>query len=226
MKNTLYHYGDSFGTWYNSNRPNETSRIGFSQIISDHLNLNFVHRAVGGFSNNQISTRIIEDLFKFKKGDVIIVNWSFFHRFPIMLRPFNKGNIVTMSENITTRGGNNIQNLPEPYLKYNVLHRMDFQEEEWNLLFWGVIKPIFEGIRNLGVKTYVSFNNTVLRDTTHNNPHKKFLHDTNLMNVLTYDYIGLMNFHNLLKEGEDVHYRFGTQNEISKLWVDYIESLP
>ena len=238
--NTLHHYGDSFGTWFNPERPNECAKVGFSEIIAEHYKLNHRHRAQGGISNHIIVSRIVEDMFKFKNGDMILINFSFFHRFPIILRPFNKGDITSLSHSIASRGGNNIQKLPEPYLQYNLIHRTNFQEEEWNLLFHSFIKPVFKSLRELGVNIVVSFNNPILNNESERRPIERFLHgnllesndmtrfniETPLMNVFTTDYIRFLNLRKLLKDGEDVHYKFGKQSFIAQLWVDYIQNIP
>lgn len=224
IKNKLYHYGDSFGTWYNPTKPTQSSKKGFGTIIANHFNLEFIHRAEQALSNYQIATRMIEDMLKFKKGDMVLVNWSFLHRYPVMFRPFKDGRIATMSEANNIRGGASTNELPEEYLKYNVIHRADFLEEEWNLLFWGMIKPILENLQTLGVGVYVSFNNNVLGNSAHQNLFIKFLHGTKLMNVFTDDLIMLLTDNNFLKENEDVHYKFGSQQSIADMWIEYIEN--
>jgi|13_taG_2_1085334.scaffolds.fasta_scaffold113892_2 hypothetical protein len=228
--NTLHHYGDSFGTWFNPDRPNESATVGFSEIIAEHLNLNHRHRAEGGLSNYIIVSRIVEDMFKFQYGDILLINFSFFHRFPIMLRPFENGDITSLSHSIASRGGNNLEKLPEEYLKYNLLHRTNFQEEEWNLLFHSFIKPIFKSLKERGIMIVVSFNNPIISDKNENYPMRRFLHqepfsESSLMNVFTMDYIRLLNLRKLLKDGEDVHYKFGKQSVIAQLWIDYIRSI-
>jgi hypothetical protein len=229
MKNTLHHYGDSFGTWFNPDRPNESAKIGFSEIIAKEFNLKHRHRAEGGLSNYIIVSRIVEDMFKFKDGDMILINFSFFHRFPIMLRPFDKGHIISLSHSIASRGVNNLQKLPEAYLQYNLLHRTNFQEEEWNLLFHSFIKPIFKSLKEKNIMIVVSFNNSVINDKNENYSMRRFLHqepfsESSLMNVFTMDYIRALNLRKFLKEGEDVHYKFGKQENIAKLWIDYIKN--
>jgi len=228
--NTLHHYGDSFGTWFNPTRPNESAKIGFSEIIAKEFNLNHIHRAEGGLSNYMIVSRIVEDIFKFKHGDMLLINFSFFHRFPIMLRPFTIGDTTSLSHTIAFRGGNSIENLPDDYLEYNLLHRTNFQEEEWNLLFHSFIKPIFKSLKERGIMIVVSFNNSVLNDEDEPNPMIRFLHgeglsNDSLMNVFSMDYIRILNLRKLLKENEDIHYRFGKQEVIAKLWIDYIRTI-
>jgi hypothetical protein len=39
------------------------------------------------------------------------------------------------------------------------------------------------------------------------------------------DYIRILNLRKLLKENEDIHYRFGKQEVIAKLWIDYIRTI-
>jgi len=94
-------------------------------------------------------------------------------------------------------------------------------------------------LRERGINIVVSFNNPILNDESEQRPIERFLHgnllesnditrfnsDTPLMNVFTTDYIRLLNLRKLLKDGEDVHYKFGKQSVIAQLWVDYIQNI-
>jgi len=224
MDNTLWHYGDSFGTWYNDAEPERSSKKGFTEYIAEHFNLNFKHRAEGGISNTQILSRIIYDYNKFKPNDFIIINWTFFSRTPIIIKPFHNNNITTICFGDNTFKSISNEKLSRDYLNHNIITRSDFQEEEWNLLFWSFLKPTMENLKAIGVKVYISFNNNVLNDKSVD-IQRRLTHGIDIGNVFTYDYIGLLNLYDFFtKEDEDVHYKFGVQDKVAEHWITFIES--
>ena len=67
MKNTLFHFGDSFGCWENGHRDGDKHTTkGFSNYVAEYFNLNHEHRAEESLSNAQIISRIITEIPNFK----------------------------------------------------------------------------------------------------------------------------------------------------------------
>jgi len=73
-KNTLYHFGDSFSIAIGYD-------MSFGKKIADNYELRYVHLGVGGDSNDQILQKIMKEQYQIKRGDVILINFSFLSRF-------------------------------------------------------------------------------------------------------------------------------------------------
>ena len=123
MKNTLFHFGDSFGCW-ESGHVNGSKHItkGYSNYVAEHFNLNHEHRAEQSLSNAQIISRIITEIPNFKKGDFVLINWSFFDRFPVMIEPHKEGKIISLNSLITEDDATQAGSYTKEYLDYNILH--------------------------------------------------------------------------------------------------------
>jgi hypothetical protein len=84
-KNTLYHFGDSFTIALGSDGS-------FGKIIADYYELEYFHLGNGGDSNDQILEKIMKEQYPIKKGDVVLINFSFLSRF---LTVDENGNLVS-----------------------------------------------------------------------------------------------------------------------------------
>lgn len=73
--NTFHHFGDSYATTLSSMNVKH-----FGELISDNLNFKYQNLAFAGASNEQILNNIIINLNKFKKEDILFINFSFFAR--------------------------------------------------------------------------------------------------------------------------------------------------
>ena len=234
VKNTLWHFGDSFGCWQNNKVHLKHTTKGYSNYIAKHFNLNHQHRAQESLSNAQIISRIITEIPNFKKGDFVLINWSFFDRFPVMTEPHNAGRIISLNSFLTKEvDGVADESYTKEYLEYNILHRGDFQQEEWNILFWLFLLPTIRTINQLGFKVFASFNNNVyggenraIQEIALNGCDE--LAQTpkyNLpMKILTENYIKVLHDNNWYGDGNGcVHYKKGIQKELSKWWIKQIE---
>ena len=234
MKNTLFHFGDSFGCWENGHRDgNKHTTKGYSNYVAEHFNLNHEHRAEESLSNAQIISRIITEIPNFKKGDFVLINWSFFDRFPVMTEPHKEGKIISLNSLITEEDAVQVGSYTKEYLDYNILHRTDVQKEEWNLLFWLFLKPSINTISRLGCNIFVSFNNSSYPNLNFKNNIQYLLNGCNistnnpnyklLMNILTEDYIRDLK-HNKWNSDDDgcAHYKKGIQKELGTWWIDKI----
>jgi hypothetical protein len=73
-KNTLYHFGDSFSMSLGNGQ-------NFGKKIADYYELGYLHLGVGGDSNDQIIEKIMKEQHQIKRGDVVLINFSFLSRF-------------------------------------------------------------------------------------------------------------------------------------------------
>ena len=53
----------------------------WSEILANKLNLELENHSLGGSGNDEIFQRVCANSHKFKKGDVVIIGWSYMHRF-------------------------------------------------------------------------------------------------------------------------------------------------
>ncbi len=90
--NTIHGFGDSYtegqpDTLYF--KPFETWReyrggtlpMGWLELLGDKLKMNTINYGVGGNSNDQIFDDICEHSHEINSGDIVIVNWTYQHRF-------------------------------------------------------------------------------------------------------------------------------------------------
>ena len=68
----IHHFGDSY--CLTNIGPN------FCQIMAENIEYQYSLYGVRGYSNEQILNSIIKNLHKFKSGDKIFINFSFFTR--------------------------------------------------------------------------------------------------------------------------------------------------
>jgi len=73
MKNTFWHFGDSFA--FSGNNPES-----FGLLLSRKFNMSYEFHAVSGSANQMIFSNILKNDSNYKPGDIIFINWSFFHR--------------------------------------------------------------------------------------------------------------------------------------------------
>ena len=231
VKNTLWHFGDSFGCWQNGRISLEHTTKGYSNYVAEYFNLNHQHRAQESLSNAQIISRIIKEIPNFKKGDFVLINWSFFDRVPVMTEPHSSGRIISLNSLITheVEGQQNSKLYSEEYLEYNILHRSNFQKEEWNILFWLFLKPTIQTINKLGCKVFVSFNDSIyggekkniIYDVLNGCDITAETHEYKLeMNILTENYIGDIHDNDWYSDTEGcVHYKADIQEELGNWWI-------
>lgn len=235
MDNTLWHFGDSFGCWESYKIGLKHTTKGYSNYVADHFKLNHQHRAQESLSNAQIISRIITEIPNFKSGDLILINWSFFDRFPVMTEPHKEGRIISLNSLITKEvEGVLDESYSKQYLDYNILHRSNFQKEEWNILFWLFLKPTIQTINRLGCKVFVSFNNNVYGGENKNIEHDVLNECNNSaefekykleMYIITQNYIGLIHDNDWYSDTDGcVHYKKGIQPKLGDWWIQQINS--
>lgn len=90
--NTLHLFGDSYtqGHHHEDGYPPyiEWKKIRggilpktWAELLSEKLSMDLLNNAIAGSSNHEIFHTICQECDKFKKDDIVIVNWTYMHRF-------------------------------------------------------------------------------------------------------------------------------------------------
>jgi len=242
--NSLWHFGDSYGTWASDDLVLGAKK-GYSEYIADYYNLNFSHHAVGGYSTDEILNSILLQYNNFKSGDFILINWTFFVRFTYLNKfsnPRSFNNILWGIELSNYNPDeilikNNIDNID--YLNYLIFHKSEFMREDIILKWKLIINPLLNNLINIGCVVINSFNNSntkspALFDVDNEDisldistellqpPNKKL--NWKLKPNDRSEYIGFLINKNYQFDGQDTHYKFGIQEELSKEWINRIDS--
>ena len=152
MKNNFWHYGDSFA--FSGNNPES-----FGLLLSKKFNMNFEFFGVSGSSNPIIFSSILKNDFRYKRGDVIFVNWSFFHRGWYV----DDSHEIKSTNEFFSENTNKIVTNSSEYsnfikknsfiLDYTLNYSYDFNIK----LFNGNVYPYFESLKKRGVSIYNLF---------------------------------------------------------------------
>ena len=254
MKNALWHYGDSFGCWGNPQKPNLAAKKGFTEYIAEYYNLNVRLHSLQGSSNDEIIKTIIRDLHRFKKGDVLIINWSFFLRYSyinkygVVKNINNILNMITKKNDIRLMSYDNFEFYNEKYFNYTLFDKSQFVVEECMIIWKQFINPILLQIQNnMGCTVVNCFNDLTF--------HAYYLEDKSIIeyyhywgisqdggggsgnNILLHpelhqikwdecgsQYVKFLTDSGYYGEGEDVHYKFGIQEALSDEWISRLDN--
>jgi len=241
--NSLWHFGDSFGCWNGNTNDIRSAKKGYSEYIADYYTLHLKHCAVGGYSNQQILNSILVNYNNIKKNDLVLINWSFFNRFTYL----NKFNNPKSFNNILHNFNLNNYKIDEilenakidnlKYLEYLLFNKSEFVTEETIIEWKLIINPILTNLIDIGCIVVNSFNNAFfISPQIFPNKNPSFYSQANIKNDLLTppntkiqweiggEYIHFLHENNFYGDGEDVHYKFGVQEELSKEWIKRIDS--
>lgn len=234
--NTLYHFGDSFAfndfskESYTKGRLNEaTYQDGnFGSIIAESLGLKYNFQAKTGDSNQLIFDRILSFSNHYKKGDVLLINWSFFSR-GTYIKILEQKQQYQLS---STNGW-----FDEGILKYtNDYEAIEFFKKEYGFLmdyiinynfdltvklFEGPVSHFFKTLLDKDVKIYNVFNDSFFGL---NYGDKKLSYKPDgIGDILHFKagYYQWLEMQNWLRE-EDGHYKKGIQNRLAKIYLTKI----
>jgi hypothetical protein len=244
--NTLWHFGDSYGVWIGDTNDPRCAKKGYSEYIADYYNLDLKHFAVSGNSNEIILNSLILQYNNFTEGDFIIINWSFFTRFTYLddmlrCRSFND---ISYNFDMENYDINEVvkksQVGSKEYLDYLIFHRSEFMREEtivqWNM----IINPLLANLVNSGCHVVNSFNDTFMFDTQIfptrfdnitipidsyivKHPNIKLNWNDSSSNFVG-EYVHFIKANGYERDGEDGHYKFGVQEQLSNEWIKRINS--
>ena len=130
------------------------------------------------------------------------------------------------------------------YLEYLFMYKSNFTYHE-NIVLWKtIINPILLNLQDIGCKVINCFNDNMLSDTrvsqssiSDSESHLVVDIDTQLLDRKLCkinwrrpgqnggEYIHFLNEYNFYGEGQDIHYRFGTQEELANEWISRINKL-
>lgn len=226
--NRLYHFGDSFGCWAEGTK-------GFSKYIADYFKLGWSHHAVRGISNFEICKIILKNLHRFREGDLLLINWSLWERISYL-----SDNLELNNTNVISSGKMDKRKpFNEKYKEYLINHKLNYAAIESLHFFLHIIIPLIQTIERMGIKVINSFNtynihftSYIKNDFVFNKP--GFIKYNDILikeidviewsNEAMPDYLTFLHENDYFKEGEDVHYKFGIQEELANHWIDKIKT--
>jgi len=243
MNNKLWHFGDSFSCWYNHERIDKTSKKGFSEYIADFYNYSFIHFGREGYSNEQIFELLLNNFYKFKPGDFILINWSFFERTFFISENLNYCSTNLLISNHYKKHKELVPYNQDYLENYIISSKKDYCLIESLGFFNTIIIPFIQGLENMGVNVISSFNaNNVDCKKNYKSKNKYIIYDddrcwidydlliNNRIDFIRWgdsnqnDYLDFIHNKSFYAEGEDVHYKFGIQSELGKEYIKKIES--
>jgi hypothetical protein len=204
--NTLWHFGDSWGTC------DEKEEI-FSTYIAQHFGLKLQYRCRGGLSNYRILQRMLRELDKFGDNDIILVNWSYQSRMDaFQIHPHTK------KPHILPSCGEDLDECVEitPHIQWMIDGALNYGKEEF-YKFSMIAKDFLDSLTRKGMTIFNVFLNPVLPWQP------KFpTYTIQFDNVGSYD-----NW--CQKKGwgkeQSTHYTWGIQKDLSKYYIDHMTKL-
>ena len=216
--NKFYHYGDSFADC-------DKSEEIFSKKIAKEFGLSYVNKSGAGKSNEYLLSYLLSDIPKFKKGDKLLINFTFFTRGGFISddEEFLSTNIIYDDQNKKKSNEHekfpmyNIEldrtnNLLDFLLNYN----WDYYVRLFKFLFLPTIKIIKEigvDVRYFYVRQYPLNNGSELK------PFKNFLPNKYEITFGNDDYITFLR-RNRWKNEESIHYTWGIQDKLADVFID------
>ena len=208
MKNTFWHFGDSFA--FSGNNPES-----FGLLLSRKFNMNYQFLAVSGSSNPIIFSSILETDFRYKPGDVIFINWSFFHRGWYV----DDNHTIKSTNHFFNENNNKVMTNTNEYdifIKKNSFildYTLNYSYDSNIKLFNGMVYPYFESLKQREVTPY----NLFIRNSE-SVSHGDYSID-NLMDILKIDnnvefelsYFDWLVDNEYMNSGDEGHYTNGIQ---------------
>lgn len=74
---TIFHFGDSFGTTSDYNIPSPKH---FVNICADKIGYDYINYSERGISNEMILNKLLKNINRYKKNDIIFINFSYLVR--------------------------------------------------------------------------------------------------------------------------------------------------
>ena len=215
-KNTLYHFGDSFsmslGTGTN-----------FGKRIADNYDLKYLHLGNGGDCNDQILEKIMKEQYQIKRGDIVLINFSFLSRF---LTVDENGTLISSARYFddSSRGFTGDQreyfNNDDTVLDYFLNNNY-----EYNIRLFSLINTFLSILVERGIKIY----SVMIRKEELYKGKKIYKiedYDLKLFNELIFEptyFDWLVN--RGWKNEEEGHYTKGIQEELSQEYIKRINYL-
>jgi len=151
---TIHQFGDSYGVQlYTKNK--EYRIKNFVELCCNKLNYNYINKAKGGISNEMILNILITSIKKFKNGDIIFINFSFFSRgcwYDDTYKKIKSTNVLY----------NEMYNIKQFQLSKNeqVLNLVEYylnNTKDYNMRIFTLINSILLYIKSIGVDIFYIF---------------------------------------------------------------------
>jgi hypothetical protein len=154
--NTIHHFGDSYGVTYsfkNSEYNNMINPIHFVELCSQKLNKKYINYSIPGNSNEFILKQIIENINRFKKNDIVFIQFSYFCRgcwwneTEQLIENTNSLYDETYNNKYFERANNNkkLLSLLEYYIEYT---------EDYSRRIFAIINLIIKQLINMGIDVF------------------------------------------------------------------------
>lgn len=211
LKNKLWRFGDSYSL---TNNVFNHIELNHSSYIAEHFNLELVHLGQGGLSNLEIFNKILSNNQKYKKGDMLLINFASTSRFAI----------VENDEIIKINGEGDIIN--NQTIRNSVLNDLIIPISD--IIFY-LIKPFLESLIKKGVRVYHFYNSMDREEGLISTKIKNeliFNVTDSASNISNQGFILWVNdrgYEDLSPNG-NVHYLVGKQKEIAEEIIKKIES--
>jgi hypothetical protein len=203
--NKIFHFGDSYG---GTNLENSKH---FVRLMSEKMGYGYEHNCIGGSSNEMIFSKLLSNIFRFKSGDILFFNFSFFIRGSYY--DLDEKTIMSTNRYVSENSDKNMYGkIQSRFFKIDRLQYMtgilsnllDYNED-YNRKLFEKFNILFELLTKKEITIYYIFNedNNFSDDLLKYGNHIKF--DNGFCNWLTE-----MGYHNQ----EDCHYSIGVQPNI------------
>lgn len=155
---TIHQFGDSYGSIIFDDDHIKTKN--FVELCCNKLNYNYINKAKGGISNEMILNRLINSINKFKNGDIIFINFSFFSRgcwYDDTYKKIKSTNALY----------NEMYNIKQFQLAKNeqVLNLVKYyinQSKDYNVRIFTLINSILLYIKSIGVDIFYIFSDETI----------------------------------------------------------------
>jgi len=206
--NKLWHFGDSFATF-------SDLYDRYPEWIARSINYEHIAMGEGGFSNEQIFSKILKYYNSFKKDDILIINFSFLSRMSYVDQFGNIQSTNTLfddnNSHLTKKGVDFLRTDNEKMIDYLLSCNYDY-----NIKLFKNISILLNNLIDLGVIVY-----SVLIKKEELYLNKKIYkineYNLNLPNELIFSNTGYFDW--LINRGwkneEDIHYTNGIQYELA-----------
>lgn len=206
---SIWHFGDSYGRMdegvvYPSKH--------FVHICADLIGYEYIPNSYGGISNEMIYFNILKELPKYKRNDIVFINWSFFQRASF----WDDVNKKIRSTNVLY---NEMEDIISDYkwedsIIKNIVPMLDYyisNHKDYNMRLFSLINLNLSYLEELGVKIFYIFAD-------------KSEYESDLLKCgvnIKFD----KGFAKWLKENglhknQDLHYTYGIQSALAKMILD------
>jgi hypothetical protein len=206
--NKLWNFGDSFATF----KDNYDS---YPAWLANSINYEHVAMGEGGFSNEQIFSKILKYYNFFKKNDILIINFSFFSRMSYVneFGEIQSTNTLFDDNNsqLTKDGVNFLRTNNEKMIDYLLSCNYDY-----NIKLFNNMSILLDNLIKIGVMVYSVF---IKKEELYLN--KKIFtineYNLNVPNELFFQPAGYFNWLVSMgwKNEEDIHYTNGIQKSLA-----------